>query len=139
MEKLALQMPAIDLFGEQVIIQRRSFERRRKPAPVAPVVDLVQLAFLDILEMTDEELEMQRAAEDVTDDYIEWLRSYLLKLTLRQLLHRQVSEANRREAYDWLTDDSEHPFSFRVCCEAMETDYLEVREGVMSILRRQSK
>lgn len=134
----ALAMPALDLFGEQVVIRRRSFEQRFKseliPSPV-----LVQMGFMDILEMSDEELERHRQFDEDTDDYVDWLRGYLLKYTLRQLLHRQVSGANRREAKEWLMSDVDHPFSFKVCCTAYESDYLEVREAVLALLRKYMK
>jgi len=138
MEKIAT-MPPLDLFGEEVVIRRRTFEPRKKTTPRLALLGLEQMAFLDILEMSDEELERQRQADEITDDYIDWLRGYVLKLTLRQLAHSQVSEQNRSDAYTWLMDDSVHPFSFRVCCEAFDSDYLEVREGVVSIIRRHKK
>lgn len=133
-----MEMPGLDLFGEQVIIRRRSFEPRRNSAP-APVRALEQLGFIDILEMSDEELEQHRQFDAVTDDYVDWLRGYLLKHTLRQLLHRQVSEANRQEALNWLMSDEEHPFSFKVCCVAYDSDHIEVRDGVLSLLRKHLK
>ncbi len=131
-------MPVLDLFGEQVIIRRRSFEHRPK-IELVPSQASVQMGFIDILEMTDEELEQHRQFDAVTDDYVDWLRGYLLKHTLRQLLHRQVNEANRREAMNWLMSDEEHPFSFKVCCVAYDSDHLEVRDGVLSLLRKHIK
>ncbi|GEM_PF-4490380 len=96
MENLAFAPQLLDLFGEQVIIQRRSFERR--PRRKLPNQGQVQLGFHDILEMSDAELEALRAQDEITDDYVYWLREYLLKLTLRQLIHPQVSAATRAEA-----------------------------------------
>lgn len=136
MENLALQMPVLDLFGEQVIIRQRSSGPRRQPAQFRLVQELEQLAFIDILGMSDEELEKQRQLDGITDDYIDWLRGFILKRTLRQLLHSQTNEDSKREAYEWLMADDVHPFSFRVCCEAYDSDYTEVRQGVESILRK---
>lgn len=100
MENTATALPLLDLFGEQVIIQRRSFERkpRRKTSPGR----VLQLGFIDILEMSDAELEAIRTRDEITDDYVEWMREYLLKITLRQIIHPQVSEQNWREAMDWV-------------------------------------
>lgn len=139
MEKMVMKMPAFDLFGEQVITQRRGVEPRQRTARLLVVRESVQLAFIDLLAMSDEELEQQRQFDELTDDYIEWLRGYILKRTLRQLLHPQVSAEGRQDAYEWLMDDSIHPFSFRVCCEAHGTDYIEVRLGVESIMRKHMK
>ena len=68
MENTATALPLLDLFGEQVIIQRRSFERRprRKASPAR----VFQLGFLDILEMSDAELESLRTRDEITDDYV---------------------------------------------------------------------
>lgn len=134
--KTAMAVPLLDLFGEEVILQRRLFERRprRKPAPAQQ--ELVQLGLLDILEMSDETLEQLRALDEITEEYIEWLREYLLKLTLRQILHPQVSELHRREAVEWVMSDEVHPFSFKVCCAALQADHEDVREGVLAIMRK---
>lgn len=110
MENTALAMPLFDLFGEQVVIQRRTFGRRPRRETTRNVV--VQLGLLDILEMSEEELERLRAEDEVTDDYIQWLREYLLKLTLRQLVHPQSSEETRMDALMWVQSDELHPFSF---------------------------
>ena len=136
MEK-RMALPLADLFGQEVVIKRRTFVRRKTPLELLDSIE--QMGFLDILEMSEEELERQRTRDEVTDDYIDWLRSYIMKITLRQLLHRQVSEANRREAHDWLMDDAIHPFSFRVCCEAFCADFQEVRESVLAMIRRYKK
>src|SRR3546814_5950546 len=98
MENTATALPLLDLFGEQVIIQRRSFERR--PRRKASHARVFPLAFLDILEMSDAALEALRTRDEITDDYVEWMREYLLKITLRQIIHPQVSEKNWREAMD---------------------------------------
>lgn len=134
MENLALKMPALDLFGEQVVIRRRSFEPRRRMSQ--PEMDLEQLAFIDILEMDDVELERLRAEEVITDDYIDWMREYLLKLTMRQLVHPQVSDDNWRDAMAWMMSDEIHPFSFRICCEAMHCDFEDVREATLHIVAK---
>ena len=65
MENTAIALPLLDLFGEQVIIQRRSFERspRRKASPVRAI----QMGFLDILEMSDAELEALRVEDEITE------------------------------------------------------------------------
>lgn len=51
MENTALAMPLFDLFGEQVVIQRRTFGRRPRRETTPNVV--VQLGLLDILEMSE--------------------------------------------------------------------------------------
>lgn len=135
MENLALATPLLDLFGEEVIIQRRSFERRPKRR-AAPIQGQVQLGFLDILEMSDAELELMLAQEVITDDFIDWLREYLLKLTLRQILHPQVSSENWWDGVLWMLGDEDHPFSFKVCCNAAGADHEDVRQGVLRIMRR---
>lgn len=135
MENTARVLPLLDMFGEQIIIQRRSFERRPRRA-AAPIQGPTQLGFLDLLEMSDEELERLRAQDEITDDYVEWLREYLLKLTLRQIIHPQVSAATRAEATDWMMSDDVHSFSFKVCCEALGADHEDVREGVLMIIRK---
>lgn len=131
MENTAIALPLLDLFGEQVIIQRRSFERspRRKASPVRAI----QMGFLDILEMSDAELEALRVEDEITEDCVSWMREYLLKITLRQIIHPQVSEQNWREAMDWLLSDEIHPFSFRVCCLEMMSDFEDVRENTLKI------
>lgn len=136
MENTAVAFP-LDLFGEQVVIQRRSFERnpRRNASPAR----VVQLGFLDILEMSDAELETLLARDEITDDYVEWLREYLLKITLRQITHSQVSAQNRQEAMDWLLSDEIHPFSFRVCCEALLCDFEDVRDATLAIVAKHRK
>lgn len=136
MENQALKMPVLDLFGEQVIIQRRPTGQRRGRIHLRSIEELEQLAFTDILGMSDEELEKQRRFEEITDEYIDWLRGFILKRTLRQLQHSQTSEESRMDAYEWLMSDEVHPFSFRVCCEAYDSDHIEVRLGVESILRK---
>lgn len=134
--KTALAVLPLDLFGEEVILRRRWFERRpvRKPAPARQ--EPVQLGFLDILEMSDEALEQLRVHDDISDEYVEWLREYLLKLTLRQLVHPQVSELHRLEAVEWVMSDEVQPFSFKVCCAALQADHEDVREGVLAIMRK---
>lgn len=135
MENIALATPLFDLFGEEVIIQRRSFERRPRRKP-APFQGQVQLGFLDILEMSETELEQMRANDEITDDYIDWLREYILKMTLRQIFHPQVSMENWWDGVIWMLSDDNHPFSFKVCCNAAGADHEDVREGVRRIMRR---
>ena len=67
----------------------------------------------------------------------EWMREYLLKITLRQIIHPQVSEQNWREAMDWVLSDEVHPFSFRVCCEAMMCDFEDVRATTLKIAAKE--
>lgn len=134
MENSAKALPSLDLFGEMVVIQRRVFGPRPKNTRSQP--GAVQLGFLDILEMSEEALEIFRLQDEVTEDYIEWLRGYLLKLTLRQAVHPQVSAENRAEALAWISSDDEHPFSFKVCCTAFEADHEDVREGVYDVIRK---
>ncbi|MBB3105092.1 hypothetical protein [Azomonas macrocytogenes] len=135
MENTALSLPALDLFGEQVVIQRRSFTSRlRKKAPKQRIV---QLEFVDLLALSDEELEALRAFAETTHDYVEWLREYLLILTLRQIVNRQVSEETWREAMDWLLSDEIHPFSFRVCCQAQLSDHEDIRENTLLIAAKE--
>lgn len=124
-----------DLFGEQVVIQRRSFMRRtpRSNTTSDRAVSL-QISFLDILTMDDEVLERERQADVITDDYIGWMREYLLELTLRQLVHPQTSEVTWRDGMDWLLSNAIHPFSFRVCCEALLCDFEEIRENTLSLV-----
>ncbi|EKC7897401.1 hypothetical protein FA341_15280 [Pseudomonas aeruginosa] len=135
MENTAIALPMLDLFGEQVIIQRRSFERR--PRRKTNHTEVFQLGFLDILEMSDAELEALRARDEITDEYVEWLREYLLKITLRQIIHSQVSEQNWRDAMDWILSDEVYPFSFRVCCEAMMCDFEDVRAATLKIAAKE--
>lgn len=137
MENTAKSLPLMDLFGEQVVIQRRVFTRRAKKA--APAMETVQLGFLDILEMSDSELEALRLQDEISDEYVEWLREYILKLTLKQIIHSQVSESNRAEALQWAMSDEVHPFSFRVCCDALGVDYEEIREGLLTVIKRQGR
>ena len=87
--------------------------------------------------MSDAELEALRARDEITDDYVEWMREYLLKITLRQIIHPQVSEQNWREAMDWVLSDEVHPFSFRVCCEAMMCDFEDVRATTLKIAAKE--
>lgn len=144
MENTALAMPLFDLFGEQVVIQRRTFGRRPRRETTPNVV--VQLGLLDILEMSEEELERLRAEDEVTDDYIQWLREYLLKLTLRQLVHPQSSEETRMDALMWVQSDELHPFSFRACCNAwiaaqdgQGADHEEIRFAVLKIYAKHQR
>jgi len=134
MENLAIA-PFLDLFGEEVIIQRRSLERRPRRKPIQEV-RVVQLGFLDILEMSDAELEALRASEEITDDYIDWMRSYMLKMTLRQILHPQVSMENWWDGMLWVLADEDYPFSFKICCNAAGADHEEFRESFLSMMRR---
>ena len=129
MENTAIALPALDLFGEQVVIQRRTFQRR--PKPQSQRGWSAQLGFLDILDMSDAALEALRAQDEITDDYIEWLRAYLLKITLRQIVHPQVSDSTWRDALDWVLADDGHPFSFKVCCTAAGTDFELIRDEVV--------
>lgn len=135
MENLAHATPFFDLFGQEVIIQRRSFERRPKRRS-APIQEQVQLGFLDILEMSDAQLEALVAEEVIDDDYIDWLRGYLLQMTLRQILHPQVSMQNWWDGVIWMLSDDDHPFSFKICCNAAGADHEEVRQGVRRVMRR---
>lgn len=141
MENTALAMPLFDLFGEQVVIQRRTFGRRPRRQTTSQHSNVVvQLGLLDILEMSDDELERLCAEDEVTDDYIQWLQEYLLKLTLRQLVHPQSSKETRMDALLWVQSDADHPFSFRTCCNAWiaahhdrGADHEEIRDAVLKI------
>ncbi|SEJ60770.1 hypothetical protein SAMN04244579_04897, partial [Azotobacter beijerinckii] len=53
-----------------------------------------------------------------------------------QLVHPQVSELHRHEAVEWVMSDEVHPFSFKVCCAALQADHEDVREGVLAIMRK---
>ncbi|CJM40446.1 Uncharacterised protein [Streptococcus pneumoniae] len=134
MENVAVA-PLLDLFGDEVIIQRRSLERRPRRKTV-PIQVQVQLGFLDILEMSDAELELLRAEDEITDDYIDWMRSYMIKMTLRQILHPQVSIENWWDGMLWVLADEDEPFSFKTCCNAAGADHEEVRENFLSMMRR---
>ncbi|QCT95419.1 hypothetical protein FEV13_00255 (plasmid) [Stutzerimonas degradans] len=134
MENLAVA-PLLDLFGDEVIIQRRSLERRPRRKPI-PFQKPVQLGFLDILELSDEELEALRAQDEITDDYIDWMRCYMIKMTLRQILHPQVSAENWWDGMLWVLADEDEPFSFKTCCNAAGADHDEVRASFLSMMRR---
>lgn len=134
MENTAMSLPLFDLFGEQVVIQRRVFNRQSKRP--APVMRIEQLGFLDILEMSDEELEAIRPDDEFSDDFVDWLRGYLITATFRQVIHPQVSAANRAELMEWIESDALHPFSFTVCCMAMEADPEHVRYGLFRVMRQ---
>lgn len=140
MENSALAMPLFDLFGEQVVTQRRTFGPRPRRSTAAKVI---QLGLLDIIEMSEAELERLRGEDEVTDEYVQWLREYLLKLTLRQLVHPQSSNETRMDALLWIQSDDNHPFSFRACCNAWTeahldrgADHEDVRDGVLWICRK---
>jgi len=131
---IVMSLPMLDLFGEQVVIQRRVFSRL--PKREAPMQKIEQLGFLDILEMSDEELEAMRPVDEFSDDFVDWLRGYMLTLTLRQVIHPQVSAANRAEVMEWIESDVLHPFSFNACCIAMDSDPDEVRDGLYRVMRQ---
>lgn len=133
MENTAMSLPLVDLFGERVVIQRRFNRQSRRPSPVMRVE---QLGFLDILEMSDEELEAIRPADEFSDEFIDWLRGYMLTSAFRQVTHSQVSAANRAELMAWIESDALHPFSFSICCMAMEADPEHVRHGLFRVMRQ---
>lgn len=135
MENFAVALPMLDLFGEEVVIQRRSFERRPRQRR-ASSKEQVQLGFLDILEMSDAELELLRASDEISDDYIDWLRNYMLTMTMRQILHPQVSMENWWDGVLWIMGEEELPFSFKTCCNAAGCDHEEVRQGFLRIMRK---
>ena len=51
MEK-RMALPLADLFGQEVVIKRRTFVRRKTPLELLDSIE--QMGFLDILEMSEE-------------------------------------------------------------------------------------
>ena len=133
MENLAV--PLFDLFGEQVVVSRR-FQSRRGRKDLNEFGAVRQMGFID-LESSDEELEEIPPSDEFSDDFIDWIRGYLLKASLRQITHSQVSAANKRELLEWMLSDEIHPFSFVTCCIAAgAADYEAIRDGVLSLVRK---
>lgn len=71
-----------------------------------------------------------------TDDDIERLRIYVFRKTLASLTDGRVCLKVRTESLEWLMDNSIHPFSYLVCCEAMDENPIKLREMVVEILKR---
>lgn len=129
----------LDLFGEVVVCQPRVFQQHGGQQS-SRSNECAQLSLLDLLELPDETLEqVQSFDEELSEDYIEWLRMYVLKHTLRQITHPQVGSSQRREALDWMLSDVVHPFSFSVCCGAWGANFEEVRLGVLRLIRQHLK
>lgn len=74
-----------------------------------------------------------------TDEDIVRLRKGVLKKTLSLLADGRSCLRARTEALEWLMDDSIHPFSFRICCEAIEVDAVSLRDKVLKMLKRSKK
>lgn len=88
-----------------------------------------QLELPFVIESPDEE-------SSWTDDEVERLRIYVLKKSLSSLIDGRVCLKARTESLVWLMDNSIHPFSFLVCCEAMDVNSIKLREMVVEILKR---
>lgn len=71
-----------------------------------------------------------------TDDDIELLRIYVLRKTISSLTDGRVCLITRTDSLEWMMDNSIHPFSYLVCCEAMEVNPIMLREMVVEILKR---
>ena len=70
------------------------------------------------------------------DEDIEGLRKYVLKKTLSSLRSGKGSLKTRTECLEWLMDDSVTPFSYVVCCDAMDLDPYTLRDMTIDTLRR---
>lgn len=57
-----------------------------------------------------------------TDQDIHDLRVYMLFRHLRFILDGRTAGGVQRETWDWIVDDSIHPFCFRLCVEAFACD-----------------
>jgi hypothetical protein len=73
---------------------------------------------------------------DWTDELVEQLQAYVLKKSLSLLGDGRVCLKTRTECLDWLLDDSIHPFSFHVCCYAMDVNPLTLREKTIGFIKR---
>jgi len=69
------------------------------------------------------------------EDSIEGIREMLLMDTLRDLTDGRAALA-KDEAMEWMLSDEVHPFSFKVCCNAMGLDHHEVRSRVLYMIDR---
>ena len=81
----------------------------------------------------------------VSEDYApEWSEQDILALREGVLLEAVKTATGlrktkrRKDAQDWIADDSLHPFSFRVCCDAIPVDPDELRETLVEYAGRHS-
>lgn len=74
-----------------------------------------------------------------TDEDIARIRIGVLKKTLSIFSDGRSCLRARTEALEWLMDDSIHPFSFPICCEAIELDAVSLRDKVLEMLKRSKK
>lgn len=75
----------------------------------------------------------------LSDEEIDYIREKLLVCTIQDLADRRTSTSVVTECWDWVMSDDIHPFSFRVCCDVADLDYLKMREALVSNYRRLSK
>ena len=75
-----------------------------------------------------------------TDDDIDKLRYGILQQTISSVADQRTSQQVRDEAYEWVMSDDMHlPFSFRVCCAYENLNYQKLRDGVLEVMRRNSR
>lgn len=75
---------------------------------------------------------------DWTEEDVEQLQIYVLKKTLSSLQDGRVCLVTRTECLDWLLDDSIHPFSFRICCYAMNVNPIAIRDMTIDLIKRKT-
>jgi len=71
-----------------------------------------------------------------TDEGIDELRVSLLEKMLASVDDKRVNLKTRTENVEWILDDSIHPFSFLVCCEAAGVNPYKLREKLIDNINR---
>lgn len=93
---------------------------------------------------TLEQLEMLFQAWDQerytwSDSDIETLREGLLRDALQTILDGRAAERTRQALWGWLMSDALEPFSFRMCCQAVEVNWEEMRDTFITLSKRHAK
>lgn len=67
------------------------------------------------------------------------LREYLVYHSLGHLNDGRASKIMKDDVLDWIFSEELHPFSFIICCSALELDFTAVRQGITVCLNKMDK
>ena len=75
----------------------------------------------------------------MTDGEVMKLREELIKRAFRAVVDGRVSRKQRLEWGAWIASDELHPFSFAVCAIETGVDPQELRDALVTFVRRHHK
>mgnify|MGYP006865034983 CR=1 FL=1 len=89
------------------------------------------------------EMELLLPSEDefltMTETEVSAFREELIKRAFRAVVDGRVSRKQRREWGEWIASDELHPFSFAVCAIETGVNPQELREALVTFIRRHHK